>query len=76
MNPRTTALLALVAVLLGGFIYFYEIRGETTGQSAREDEKRLHPGLEADRIDAVELTTEDGVEARFERSEGLWPAAA
>jgi hypothetical protein len=72
MNPRTTGLLALVAVILGGFIYFYEIGGESARQALRDDEKRIYPGLEADQIDAIELTTEEGIEARFERREGRW----
>jgi hypothetical protein len=72
MNPRTTALLALVAILLGGFIYFYEIRGESARQGVLDDEKRIHSGLDADQVDAVEFTTEDGIEARFERREGRW----
>ena len=33
MNPRTTGILAVVAALLGGFIYFYEIGGEATRKS-------------------------------------------
>lgn len=72
MSPRTTALLALVAILLGGFIYFYEIRGESARQGVLDDEKRIHSGLDADQVDAVEFTTEDGIEARFERHEGRW----
>ena len=72
MNPRTTGLLALVAAILGGFIYFYEIEGESARQAARDDEKRLHPGLDADDVDAIELTTEEGVKARFERQGGRW----
>lgn len=72
MNPRTTALLALAAALLGGFIYFYEIRGESARQGALDDEKRIHSGLDGNRVDAVEFTTEDGIEARFERREGRW----
>ena len=72
MNPRTTGLLALAAVILGGFIYFYEIEGEPARQALRDDEKRIFPGLEADQVDAIELTTEEGIEARFERREGRW----
>jgi len=72
MNPRTTGLLALAAAILGGFIYFYEFGGESTRQALRDDEKRIYPGLEADQVGAIELTTEDGIEARFERREGRW----
>lgn len=72
MSPRTTAWLALVAILLGGFVYFYEIRGELAREAALDDEKRVHPGVSADAIDSIELTTEDGLPARFERREGRW----
>lgn len=72
MNPRTTGLLALAAAILGGFIYFYEIEGESARQALRDDEKRIFSGLEADQVDAIELTTEEGIEARFERQDGRW----
>ena len=72
MNPRTTGLLALAAAILGGFIYFYEIEGEPARLAARDEEKRIFPGLDAADVDAIELTTDDGIEARFERQEGRW----
>jgi len=76
MNPRTTAWLALVAILLGGFVYFYEIRGEMSREAARDDEMRVHSGISTDAIDSIELTTLDGRAARFERREGRWWVAA
>jgi len=72
MNPRTTGILALVALLLGAFVYLYEIEGDVAREAEREDEKRIFPGLEAGDVDALELTTTDGVAARFERREGAW----
>lgn len=72
MNPRTTGLLALVALVLGAFVYFYEIEGETGRETEREAEKRLFAGLEADSIESLELTTNDGIAARFERRDGNW----
>ena len=72
MNPRTTGLLALVAAILGGFIYFYEIQGEPARESLREDERRVHPGFEAEDVEALELETKDGLDARFERRDGRW----
>lgn len=76
MNPKTTGLLALVALLLGAFVYFYEIEGETARESARESEKRLFAGLDAASIESLELTTTDGVAARFARPEGAWRVIA
>ena len=72
MNPRTTALLALLACLLGGFVYFYEIEGEEGREAAIESEKRLFADLESEDIDALELTTTDSVLARIERRDGGW----
>ena len=63
MNPRTTGLLALTAAILGGFIYFYEIEGESARQALRDDEKRIFPGLEADQVDALELSMNRAAEA-------------
>lgn len=76
MNPRTTLVLAVVASLLGAFIWLHEIGGEATRQSEQDDAKRLHPGLESGDIEAIAFTTRDGVEARFERREGRWWLAA
>lgn len=72
MSPRTTAALAVVALLLGAFVWFYEIAGEPGRQAALDDAKRVTPGVEADAIDAIELVTKDAVPARFERREGRW----
>lgn len=72
MNPRTTALLALAACLLGGFVYFYEIEGEQGREAAIETEKRLFADIAAEDVDALELTTTDGADARFERRDGAW----
>lgn len=76
MNPRTTALLALAACLLGGFVYFYEIEGGKGREAAVETEKRLFTGVEAEDVDALELETSDGVDARFERRDGGWRIVA
>ena len=53
MNPRTTGLLALAAAILGGFIYFYEIEGESSRLVARDEEKRIFPGLVAADVDGA-----------------------
>lgn len=72
MSPRTTGWLALVALALGAFVYLYEIEGEVERKAAEDEAKRIHPGIEAEDIEAVTLTTRDGVPARFERREGRW----
>ncbi len=72
MSLRSTGVLALIALLLGGFIYWYEIEGETAREAARQDEQRVLPGLESESVDMLSLSTQDGVEARFERIDGRW----
>ncbi len=72
MNPKTTGVLALFALGLGAFVFFYEIKGGLTREVAIEEAKKIHFGLEATEVTAVMLTTLDGVSARFERIEGRW----
>ena len=63
MSLRTTAVLALVAALLGAWVYFVEVR------SAEESAETVVPlELEADDVRALELSLEDGAaRARLER---------
>lgn len=72
MSLRSTGVLALIALLLGGFIYWYEIEGEAARQAARDDEERILPGLESDAVELIALSTQDGAAARFERIDGRW----
>lgn len=72
MNPRTTALLLVVAAALGAFVYWVEIRGGEQRRAAEEAEKRLFPGVAAEDIRAIELTTMDGRSARIERTDDGW----
>jgi len=72
VNPRVTGLLFLVAAALAAFVYFYEIRGEPERQAAEEAQKRLFADVSADAIEAIALTSSDGVAVRAERREGGW----
>ena len=72
MNPRTTGILFFVALLLGGFIYFYEIRGGERREQAAADAKRLFVELAAADVVWLEVRTDDGKDARLERVEGSW----
>lgn len=76
MNPRSTAILLLLAAALGAFVWFYEIEGEAGRKAAEDAEKRLFTGLEADDVQWVEMTSTDGVAVRAERSEGSWELVA
>jgi len=73
MQPRTTLVLGLVALVLGAFVWFYEIGGEAGRNEAAEAGKRLFPDIAATDIRWVEITTPDATPLRAERgSEGGW----
>jgi hypothetical protein len=75
MNPRSTAILALVVAALGAFLYFYEIRGQEERAEAEEAAKRVFPGIAADQIDAIALVASGGQWVRLERDEERWRIA-
>lgn len=72
MNPRSTGILALVALALAAFVYFYEIGGEKDRREAADREKRLFTGVEAEDIEWIALTTSDAAEVRVERRGDAW----
>jgi hypothetical protein len=72
MNPRTTGILLTLALLLGAFIYFYEIRGEPGRKQAEEASKRVFPEIEADAIRRIRLHAEGGESVLVERRESGW----
>ncbi len=72
MNPRTTAILFLVAASLGAFVWLYVIGGEAAREDAEQRAKQLFPEVEAEAVESIALTTQDGVAARFERRDSGW----
>ncbi|MEE8557464.1 MAG: DUF4340 domain-containing protein [Myxococcota bacterium] len=66
MNVRTTGALAMVALLLGAYVYFVEIRGSGMGVEAEAASEKILE-VEADAILAVEVPLETGGTARLER---------
>lgn len=76
MNPRNTALLALVVAALGAFVWFYEIQGAERRSEEENASKRIFPGLKAESIDWIELRTDDGQNARVERADAGWKLVA
>lgn len=76
MNPRSTALLALVVAALGAFVWLYEIRGAEQRSEVAEAEKRVFRDLKAEDITRITLATKDGPEAQLERVEGAWNLTA
>ena len=73
MNPKTTAILAVVAVVLGAGVYWIEIGGEADRKAEAQASLRLFPGVEAGAIDAIAFRTEDGQSVRFERGAEALP---
>ena len=71
MNPRTTGILLLVALLLGGIVW-YSNRNEADRQEAEAQAKLLFGDLKAESVEWIELRTSDGRDARLERKDGAW----
>lgn len=76
MNPRTTAIVFVVAALLGAFVYFYEIRGGESRREAEEAAKRLFPGVEQSDVELIAFRTSDGKDAVIERGDSGWRLSA
>ena len=72
MNPRATALLALVVAALGAFVWLYEIRGADERAERKEAEKRIFRGVEADDVSEITLRAKDGRNVRLEKADGAW----
>ena len=67
MNPRTTGVLFLVALLFGGFVYLIEFQG----RELAEPPGQLFPGLEASDVTSLAIEA-DGERVRAERRGGSW----
>jgi len=74
VNPRNTGILLLVAVLLGGVIW-YSNRNEGEKKEAEAQAKLLFGDLKAESVEWIELRTSDGKDARLERADGAWHVA-
>ena len=74
MNPRNTGILFLVAVLLGGIVW-YSNRNEVEKKEAEAQAKQLFGDLKAESVEWIELRTSDGKDARLERADGAWRVA-
>jgi len=72
VNPKSTFILFLVAAALASFVYFYEIGGEDERLAADQAQKRVVVGVEPDDVDAIELTTTDGVAVATRRAGDGW----
>lgn len=63
---RTTLILLLLALGLGGFVYFYEIQGAAQRQEAKEQKRQIF-SFQEDRVQSFRIKNKDQT-LRFERS--------
>lgn len=63
---RSTLILLLLAVGLGGFVYFYEIQGATQRQEAKDEQQQIFSFRE-DQVQSLTVKNQDQI-LRFERS--------
>ncbi|WP_427158127.1 DUF4340 domain-containing protein [Aliinostoc sp. HNIBRCY26] len=54
--PKTTLILVVLALGLGGFVYFYEIQGATQRQEAKENQQKIFSFAEDD-VQALTVKT-------------------
>jgi len=71
VNPRNTGILFLIAVLLGGIVW-YSNHNEADKKEAEAQAKLLFGDLKAESVEWIELRTSDGKDARLERTGGAW----
>jgi hypothetical protein len=76
MNPKTTAVLFVVAAALAAVIYFWVIKGEQARVEAKAAEKRLFPDVEQTEITSISLRVSDAPEIKLERRDGRWRIVA
>ena len=62
MQIRNTLIMAVVLIFVGGFVYFYEVRGRAEREEAeRQEELLVH--FDSEQVTALELTTTSGTES-------------
>lgn len=53
---KTTWILATIAILMGGFVYFHEIQGKSQQQETQNKQNKIF-GFQADDIESLNITT-------------------
>lgn len=72
MQPRQTAILAVMALLLGGYIYVVEIQGGAEREAAEVQERLLFSDLDATPLVRLEVGTQSGQTAVLEQGDLGW----
>ncbi len=74
MQIRNTLIMAVVLILVGGFVYFYEVQGRAEREETeRQEELLLH--FDSDQVTAIEVTTAAGT-VRATKTDGDWGIVA
>ncbi len=68
--PKTTLILLLLAIGLGGFVYFYEIQGASQRQEAKSKAEEIFAFTE-DQVKSFRIKTQ-GQTLRFEQIDAKW----
>ncbi len=72
--PRTTVILILLALGLGGFVYFYEIQGATQRQEVKDQKQQIF-SFTADDVQSLTVKTKDmtiNIERNSQSSSPKW----
>lgn len=64
--------LLIAALLLGAFVYVYEIRDDAGDGTAGTPVEELYPGVATEDVEWIELSTTDAARIRAERADGGW----
>ena len=76
MNPRATALLAVVVLLAGAAVFWFEIRGADRRAERRRRRSASSPASRPTPSTGSSSVRATGKDARLERSEGVWRLTA
>jgi hypothetical protein len=72
---RTTGILFVVALLLGGLVWWSN-RHQEARKEAEDHAKKLFGEMKAEDVQWIALRTSDGKDARLERKDGAWRVVA
>ena len=76
MSWRNTLILLAAAVVLGVYVFVLDPRLAERRSESQSDAGRVFPGIHAEQIEAIDISTEGGGTARLERREGRWQLVA
>ena len=72
MKPNVTLAAVLIAAVLGGGYWYWEIKAKPIREQAAEDAKRLFPGLNADFTSEILLRADPKPQVLLRKVDGAW----